>query len=264
MSIDRSDDRRSEAARVRHQQALDRAERIGNEQHRAQQASAESVDRFRAALQRQAEPPPPKAPRTGQQSETSATHRQNAVRQEQQGLANTKTEQSKLAERLSAQGQESEGAERQAAVAQRMDDHEIHRKGGGRDASSQSDSSTDVASLWQAQMALRGDGGMPPPTTPTPVNTQVFAELIQKHVRQMAADDAASKHSDGQVFLRMSDATLPGTDLLLSRTATGWVLRADSRSRDSYDAIRRAAPELAKRFADSQLGELIIDPHFHA
>ena len=263
MSIDRSDDRRSEAARVRHQQEVARAERAGNEQHRAQQASAESVDRFREVLQRHAEPPP-KAPRTAQQSESGAANRQNTVRQEQQGLANTKTEQSKLAERLAAEGQENEGAERQAAVAQRMDDHEIHRKSGGRDASSQSDSSTDVASLWQAQMALRGDGGMPPPTTPTPVNTQVFAELIQKHVRQMAADDAASKHSDGQVFLRMSDATLPGTDLLLTRTATGWVLRADSRSRDSYDAIRRAAPELAKRFADSQLGELIIDPHFHA
>jgi hypothetical protein len=262
MSIDRSDDRRSEAARVRHQQALDRAERVGNEQHRAQQVSAESVDRFRAALQRQAEPPPPKAPRTGQQSETSATNRQNAVRQEQQGLANTKTEQSKLTERLAAQGQESESAERQAAVSQRMDDHEIHRKGGGRDASSQSDSSTDVASLWQAQMALRGDAG-PPPTAPTPVNTQVFAELIQRHVRQMAASDSADKHSDGQVLLRMSDSTLPGTDLLLSKTATGWVLRADSRSRDSYDAIRRAAPELAKRFADSELGELVVDPHFH-
>lgn len=263
MSIDRSDDRRSEAARVRHQQALDQAERAGKEQHRTQQANAESVDRFRAALQRQDEPPPPKAPRTGQQSETSTTHRQNAVHQEQQGLSNTKTEQSKLAERLAAQGQEGESAERQAAVSQRMDDHEIHRKGGGRDASSQSDASTDVASLWQAQMALRGDGGMPP-TAPTPVNTQVFAELIQKHVRQMAARDSAEKHSDGQVFLRMSDATLPGTDLLLSKTATGWVLRADSRSRDSYDAIRRAAPELAKRFADNELGELIVDPHFHA
>lgn len=59
----------------------------------------------------------------------------------------------------------------------------------------------------------------------------------------------------------MSDATLPGTDLLLSREADGWVLRADVRSRGSYDAIRDAAPELAKRFAERKLGALRVEPH---
>src|SRR3546814_5702568 len=63
--------------------------------------------------------------------------------------------------------------------------------------------------------------------------------------------------------LRMADATLPGTDLLLSRTPEGWVLRADVRSRSSFDAIREAAPELARRFAERNLGTLSIDPHFH-
>ncbi len=82
-------------------------------------------------------------------------------------------------------------------------------------------------------------------------------------MRQLAVDDRAARDSDGQVLLRMADATLPGTDLLLSRTADGWALRADVRSRSSYDAIREAAPELAKRFAERNLGTLSIEPHFH-
>ena len=65
------------------------------------------------------------------------------------------------------------------------------------------------------------------------------------------------------LLLRMADATLPGTDLLLSRTPEGWVLRADVRSRSSFDAIREAAPALARRFAERNLGTLSIDPHFH-
>ena len=54
-------------------------------------------------------------------------------------------------------------------------------------------------------------------------------------------------HDLETLLLRMADATLPGTDLLLSRTPDGWVLRADVRSRSSYDAIREAAPALARR-----------------
>ena len=53
------------------------------------------------------------------------------------------------------------------------------------------------------------------------------------------------------------------TDLLLSREGDGWVLRADSRSRESFDAIREAGPQLAQRFAERNLGTLTIDPHFH-
>ena len=74
---------------------------------------------------------------------------------------------------------------------------------------------------------------------------------------------AAGGAGDGHILLRMADATLPGTDLLLSRTAEGWVLRADVRSRDSYDAIRRAAPALARRFAERDLGTLSVEPHYH-
>jgi len=82
-------------------------------------------------------------------------------------------------------------------------------------------------------------------------------------VRQLAVGGNDVDERDGQVLLRMADATLPGTDLMLSKTADGWMLRADVRSRDSYDAIREAAPELARRFAERNLGVLEIDSQFH-
>lgn len=121
----------------------------------------------------------------------------------------------------------------------------------------------DPALLWQAQHALRGDA---PAAMPAPVGaSNAVLEMIERHVRQLAvAGGAADPQGDGQVLLRMADATLPGTDLLLSRTSDGWRLRADVRSRDSYDAIREAAPALARRFAEQNLGTLEVDPHFDA
>lgn len=120
----------------------------------------------------------------------------------------------------------------------------------------------EVAALWQAQMTLRD--AAPAQTALAPqVNPAAFAEMIERHVRQMAVTAGGTGHGEGQVLLRLADATLPGTDLLLTRTADGWLLRADVRSRGSYDAIRQAAPELAERFAARNLGTLSIDPHFH-
>ncbi len=120
----------------------------------------------------------------------------------------------------------------------------------------------EAAALWQAQMTLRD--AVPAQTAPAPqVNPAAFAEMIERHVRQLAVTAGGTGHGEGQVLLRLADATLPGTDLLLTRTADGWLLRADVRSRGSYDAIRQAAPELAERFAARNLGILSIDPHFH-
>jgi hypothetical protein len=120
----------------------------------------------------------------------------------------------------------------------------------------------DPAALYQAQMAMRD--GLPQATAPTPLNPSAFAAMVERHLKQMAADrGAAGDDGDGRILLRMADATLPGTDLLLSRTPEGWMLRADVRSRSSFDAIREAAPELERRFAERNLGTLSIDPHFH-
>jgi hypothetical protein len=121
----------------------------------------------------------------------------------------------------------------------------------------------DPALLWQAQNALRGEA---PQAMPAPVGaSNAVVDMIERHVRQLAIGDGTRDAAgDGQVLLRMSDATLPGTDLLLTRVNDGWVLRADVRSRASYDAIREAAPELARRFAERNLGTLHVDPHYHA
>lgn len=120
----------------------------------------------------------------------------------------------------------------------------------------------EAAALWQAQLALR-DPVPAHAAAPPQVNPAAFAEMLERHVRQLAVSAGGTGHGEGQVLLRLADATLPGTDLLLTRTADGWLLRADVRSRGSYDAIRQAAPQLAERFAARNLGTLSIDPHFH-
>lgn len=118
------------------------------------------------------------------------------------------------------------------------------------------------AAMLQAQMALRDGAPAAAPAAAASNAGQIF-DMMEKHVRQMAVHDARDPGGDGQVLLRMADATLPGTDLLLSKSADGWVLRADSRSRESFDAIREAGPQLARRFAEQNLGTLTIDPHYH-
>lgn len=122
--------------------------------------------------------------------------------------------------------------------------------------------SAETAALLQAQAGAQANT-MAATTAPAPMNPNAFAELIERHVRQLAVSAGGVGKGDGQVLLRLADATLPGTDLLLSRTADGWCLRADVRSRGSFDAIRDAAPGLARRFAERNLGTLTIDPHFH-
>ena len=122
----------------------------------------------------------------------------------------------------------------------------------------------EVLAMLQAQTVLRDGGAAAPVSAPLPANPAAFADLVERHVRQLAvAGGDTAGDRDGQVLLRMADATLPGTDLLLSKTADGWLLRADIRSRDSFDAIQEAAPELAKRFSERNLGTLEIDPRFH-
>ncbi len=248
MSIERHSDRGSDALAQRALETKRADTRLQGQQRET--PSAESVDRFRAALQKQSEPRQQSAAR-----EAGGRLEQQQAKQGDQG-------------NKALQAAQQPGREEQQALQQSTAGNARERASRKEDSGQQSPSSraegsgVDMASMWQAQMALRSEAPAMP-SAPTPVNTQAFAELIQRHVRQMAASDSALRDSDGQVLLRMSDATLPGTDLLLSRTADGWRLRADSRSRSSYDAIREAAPELARRFADNDLGHLEIDPQFH-
>jgi len=249
MGIDRHSDRGSDLLA---QRVLDARRADAKRQSERETPSSEAVERFRAAMQKQADP-------QARQQAARQVPGQQAQPQELQARTGDAGKHAREAHQEAARGDQ--GAREQSAAAsvrERVD----RKEDSSRHSSSRQDGTLDMASMFQAQMALRSDAP-PMPTAPTPVNTQAFADLIQRHVRQMAASDSAAREGDGQVLLRMSDATLPGTDLLLSRTATGWRLQADSRSRSSYDAIRQAAPELARRFAEQNLGNLEIDPQFH-
>lgn len=93
-------------------------------------------------------------------------------------------------------------------------------------------------------------------------NPQAFSEMIEKHVKQLAVSQDNAR--DGQVLLRMDDRTLPATNLLLSRNAQGgWTLKADTTSRESYNAISRAIPSLSRRFAQAGLGQIEVDSEFN-
>ena len=115
----------------------------------------------------------------------------------------------------------------------------------------------DVVSMQQMHAQALG---APPPAAAPPAPAPALAELIEKHVRQLLVSENATSASGGDVLLRMSDAALPGTDIWLRRTGRGWKVRADARSRDSYDAIVAGSERLVKRFAEQGLGELDIEP----
>ena len=148
--------------------------------------------------------------------------------------------------------------------ANQIVDGRVHRQHQDIGLNAQQAPPADAAALLQVQMALRDPGfAAQPQQAPVQANPGQLMEMMERHVRQLAVSDTRNASEDGQVLLRMSDATLPGTDLLLSKSADGWVPRADSRSRESFDAIREAGPELAKRFAERNLGTLTLDPHFN-
>ncbi len=149
-------------------------------------------------------------------------------------------------------------------------DQAVQRKGGdegdsgGQHAGGDTLQPAELAAIYQAQVLAREIPATPPPAAPTAhANPQALADMLERHVRQLAVGPHGAGDDRGQVLLRLNDATLPGTDLLLSRTENGWLLRADVRSRGSYEAIQQAAPQLAERFASRNLGTLEIDPHFH-
>ena len=162
---------------------------------------------------------------------------------------------------LSPEDVGAEAARGQRALDSGVDDRAA-RRADDLGLSTSSSPPADAAQMMQAHMAMR-DASVPAQAPPPAASAQAFADLVERHVRQMAVGQPATADGDGQVLLRMSDATLPGTDLLLSRSADGWVLRADVRSRESYDAIREAGPELARRFAERNLGTLSVESHFN-
>lgn len=223
--------------------------------------STQDAARVREAAQKPAaEPKQPPSPETVDQFRAVMRQAREGESQ-QQSLQAQARQQAPAADARTAQQTAGDYAVQAKTLGDSVEDN-ARRRGDDLGTSASSQQPADAATMFQAQMAMREGAGQPQPAPPA-ASPQGLAELIEKHVRQLAVDDRAARDSDGQVLLRMADATLPGTDLLLSRTADGWALRADVRSRSSYDAIREAAPELAKRFAERNLGTLSIEPHFH-
>ncbi|MGH8081506.1 MAG: hypothetical protein ACREP7_13110 [Lysobacter sp.] len=244
-------------------------------------SSHESAKRTEAAQEankakHQDGPRQPPAPETVDQFRSLMQQRQVGGKPGLNGEGEVDGEQSLLKDLLSEKGQAQRASTdqtRNQTAADLARQHVVERK--TRDESRQSvgfdrnDTTTsqapssEASAMWQAQLAMRADNAAPAAPMQPNSNAQSFADLIERHVRQLAVSDGGANGEQNQVLLRLSDDTLPGTDLLLTKTAEGWQLRADSRSRSSFDAIREAGPELMRRFASRNLGELSIDPHFH-
>ena len=119
------------------------------------------------------------------------------------------------------------------------------------------------AAMWQAQHMAAHAQSIPAAAPPPPANPAALAQMLERHVRQFAVSDGGALDGDGQVLLRLDESTLPGTDLMLTRTTDGWLLQADVRSSESFEAIRQAAGQLGERFAQRGLGTLVVEPRYH-
>lgn len=140
-----------------------------------------------------------------------------------------------------------------------------HKHGGGLGHDRQDGSLTaGMFAMQQAQVAMHQAAAQP--TAPATASmAPALADLIAKHVKQLLVPvKGASGAESREVMLTLSNDILPATDLWLSRTEQGWKLRAGTRSPEAYRFLVEQTPNLVKRFADSQLGELEIDPTLEA
>lgn len=176
---------------------------------------------------------------------------------------------------LKGQGEQgrAEGSTGQATAdtQQRVGGVDQHDAGGRQQDRQTADigkpQSAESAAMLHVQQAIHANNTGLPNANPHAgggFNPQAFSEMVEKHVKQLAAGRDERVGDDGTILLRMNDATLPGTDLLLKRNGEGrWTLQADTTSRDSYQAISRAVPSLARRFAAAGLGEINVESQFN-
>lgn len=103
--------------------------------------------------------------------------------------------------------------------------------------------------------------------TPTPAMTPGstaqadFADLMARHVQQMLVSEPKAGHfnQEQQMLLRLSNQVLPNTQVMLSRNATGWTLKAQSAGRDTLDVVRKSSDKLVNRFNEAGLGNLVVE-----
>jgi hypothetical protein len=122
----------------------------------------------------------------------------------------------------------------------------------------------DVSAMLLAQRMVAQSAPQASASAPLATPTPQLAELIEKQVtRMLVSEGARTGTRDASVHLQLTDAVLPGTELSLSRNENGWRLRADVRSRDSYERIRDCGEELVQRFAERGLGAIEFEPVLH-
>lgn len=131
------------------------------------------------------------------------------------------------------------------------------RIGGAEATATLGDSGFAAASLMQRTW-LDAAAPMPPTQAPSAA-AATLADLIEKHVRQLMVGEGSARDASSPVLLRLSDSTLPDTDLLLSRSAEGWRLRVESSRADSRQRVEGGTAELVQRFEARRLGSLDIE-----
>ena len=84
--------------------------------------------------------------------------------------------------------------------------------------------------------------------------------LLGRHVDQfLASDKAMNTANNGQVMLRLNDASLAGASLLLTRTEQGWCLKTTSKRQDIIAIMEKSSAKLVAQFANAGLGQLDLD-----
>ena len=118
---------------------------------------------------------------------------------------------------------------------------------------------TDASWMQNVQRVWLDVATAPPAPTQSSMPSATLADLIERHVRQLLVGEVSATGDSNQVLLKLSDATLPDTDLLLTRSAEGWKLRVESTRADSARSVEDGMDALIARFEQRRLGKLEVE-----
>ncbi len=111
-----------------------------------------------------------------------------------------------------------------------------------------------IQRVWLEQAAAPASA-----TQAAPPPAATLADLVERHVRQLLVGESTASGDANQVMLRLSDDTLPDTDLLLTRSTQGWTLRVEAGRAESARSVQQGVGQLVERFRERHLGRLDIE-----
>ncbi len=91
-----------------------------------------------------------------------------------------------------------------------------------------------------------------------------FVDLMARHVQNMLVSEprTGSVQQEQQLLMRLTDQVLPNTQVMLTRSARGWTLKAESSGEEELNVIRQSTDSLVERFQQAGLGALeVITEH---